>query len=173
MELLDAINEIYVTCPDCEKVFRVNEGNPGTAEQYEPTFMEEQEDLLANLDEEWAKKVSEARVHQRAIGVARALEQISPLLPGYPRDFRDARFIGGIAPCDILSLDGYAKGKTESLTFIEVKTGKTARLKKTERDFKKVIDDGEMYHEILHIPLDELVEYLKDAPVKHKKAERK
>jgi len=173
MELLDAINEIYVTCPDCAKVFRVNEGNPRTTEQYEPTFMELQRVTIGELSTEWSKKVSDARVHQRAIGVAKALEQISPLLPGYPRDFRDARFIGGLAPCDIMSLDGYTAGKTESLTFIEVKTGERARLTNTERDFKAVIDNGEMYHEILHIPLDELIEYLEGAPVKHKKAERK
>ena len=156
MELIDAINEIYVTCPDCAKVFRVNEGNPRTTEQYEPTFMEEQELLLANLSEEWSKNVEKARVHQRTIGVARALEQISPLLPGYPRDFRDARFIGGLAPCDILSLDGYTAGKTESLTFIEIKAGKTRRLSPTERDFKAVIDGGELSYEIFHIPLDKL-----------------
>jgi len=173
MELLDAINEIYVTCPNCVKIFRVNEGNPRTSEQYEPTFMEKQEEILATISEEWSKKVSDARKHQRAIGVANALEQISPLLPGYPRDFRDARFIGGLAPCDIMSLDGYSEGKTESLTFIEVKTGERVRLTRTEREFKKVIDDGQMHHEILHIPLDDLVKYLEGAPIKHKKAERK
>ena len=173
MELLDAINDIYVTCPDCVKVFRVNEGNPRTSEQYEPTFMDLQKRTIDELSIEWSKKVSEARVHQRAIGVAKALEQISPLLPGYPRDFRDARFIGGLAPCDILSLDGYTAGKTESLTFIEVKTGVRASLTRTEREFKEVIDKGEMYHEILHIPLDDLVKYLEGAPIKHKKAERK
>jgi len=173
MELLDAINEIYVTCPNCVKVFRVNEGNPRTSEQYEPTFMEEQEETLSKIYTECAEKVQAARKHQKAIGVAKALEQISPLMPGYPRDFRDARFIGGLAPCDIMSLDGYAKGKTESLTFIEVKTGERVRLTRTEKDFKEVIDNGQMYHEILHIPLDELVEYLEGAPVKHKKAERK
>jgi len=172
MSILDAINDIYVTCPDCENVFRVDKGNPRTSEQYEPSFMEEQEKTIADLSQDWSKKVQAAREHQRAIGVANALEQISPLLPGYPRDFRDARFIGGLAPCDIMSLDGYAKGKTESLTFIEIKTGKTLRLKKTEKEFKEVIDDGQIYYETLHIPLDALIEYLKGAPIKHKKAER-
>ena len=156
MEIIDAINDIYVTCPDCVKVFRVNEGNPRTSEQYKPTFMSEQEVLLSSLSEEWSKKVQDARKHQRAIGVAKALEQISPLLPGYPKDFRDARFIGGLAPCDIMSLDGYTAGKTEAITFIEVKTGVRARLTATERDFKEAIEEGQLSHEILHIPLDSL-----------------
>lgn len=156
MELFDAINDIYVDCLSCGTTFRVNEGNPRTSEQYKPTFMAEQEVVLSSINEKWAGDVQAARKHQRAIGVGKALEQIAPLLPGYPRDFRDARFIGGLAPCDFMSLDGYTAGKTEAITFIEVKTGVRARLTATERDFKEAIEEGQLSHEILHIPLDSL-----------------
>ena len=169
MELIDAINDLYVDCPSCATTFRVDKGNPRTSEQYKPSFMELQAKTIDELSIEWTKKVSDARTHQRTIGIATALEQLAPLLPRYPRDFRDARFIGGLAPCDIMSLDGYAGGETKSLTFIEVKTGKTTRLKKTEKQFKEVIEKGNVSYETLHIPFDALTEYLKGAPVTYKK----
>ena len=165
----DALYDLYVTCPDCGNVFRVEEGKPRTSEEYRPSFMEAQAELLSELEVNWKKKVQNARTHQRAIGVASALEHLTPLLPNYPGDLRDARFIGGFAPCDIMSLDGYAEGKMESLTFIEIKTGKTSRLTTTEKNFKEVIDEGHIAYDQMHIPFDDFIEFMKDAPIKHKK----
>lgn len=167
----DALYDLYVTCPACENVFRMDAGKPRTSEEYKPTFMETQAELLSGLEVDWKKKVQSARTHQKAIGVASALEHLTPLLPNYPGDLRDARFIGGMAPCDIMSLDGYAEGNMKSLTFVEIKTGKTSYLTKTEKSFKKVIDDGHIKYDQIHLPADDFIEFMKDAPIKYKKGE--
>ena len=61
----------------------------------------------------------------------------------------------------------------KSLTFIEIKTGKTSSLTKTEKAFKKVIDERHINYDQIHIPFDDFIEFMKDAPIKHKKGEHK
>jgi len=156
-EVLDIVYDLYVTCPFCDEIFRVNKGSPRTTEEYRPSLIEEQENVILELEEGWRKKVSQARDHQRTIGVGNVLEKIAPILPDYPLDPRDARYIGGIAPCDIMSLDGYADDAMKSLTFIEIKAGKTLRLSRAEQRFKKIIDDGEIYYDQLNFPIDKML----------------
>lgn len=168
IEVLKAIYDVYVTCPYCEEVFRVNEGNPRTTKKYRPSVIEKHEIEMIKLDEKWRKKVDQARTHQRTIGVGSVIEKIAPIIPNYPLNPKDARYIGGIAPVDIMSLNGYSEDELESITFLEIKTGKRATLARMERNFRDVVKSGSVSYDILHYPVERILEYMQGAPIIHK-----
>ncbi len=67
-------------------------------------------------------------------------EQIAPLLPGFPCEAGDVRFIG--KPVDYVAFPGMSEGReVEELVFIEVKTG-SAGLSKREKEIKAAVKAG-------------------------------
>ncbi|MBA7594716.1 hypothetical protein ES703_01669 [subsurface metagenome] len=85
----------------------------------------------------------------RAALKGRIGEQLAPLLPMFKHEPADARFLG--SPVDYVVFDGYKEGNPRSVTFIDVKTGKTATLSKMERKLKLVIDQGKVQWETIHM----------------------
>ena len=66
-----------------------------------------------------------------------------------PYNPRDARFLG--SPIDFLIFDGLTEGDLERVVFLEVKTGKTGRLTKRERQVRDIIDEMVVEYEVYHI----------------------
>ncbi len=67
-------------------------------------------------------------------------EQIAPLLPGFPCEAGDVRFIG--KPVDYVAFPGMSEGReVEEVVFIEVKTG-SAGLSKREKEIKAAVKAG-------------------------------
>jgi predicted Holliday junction resolvase-like endonuclease len=95
-----------------------------------------------------------AGIRRRALGQSRAVlrgqvsEQLVPLLPDFPWDPADARFLG--QPVDYLVFDGLAADGDVELVFVEVKTG-GARLSTRERAIRDAIDAGRVRFEIFRI----------------------
>lgn len=114
---------------------------------------------LAVQFERW-KADFEEKIKQEILERSRAAlkgrigEQLAPLLPMFKHEPADARFLG--SPVDYVVFDGYKEGNPRSVTFIDVKTGKTATLSKMERKLKLVIDQGKVRWETIHMgALDE------------------
>ncbi|TKJ26042.1 MAG: Holliday junction resolvase [Hadesarchaea archaeon B3_Hades] len=114
---------------------------------------------LAVQFERW-KADFEEKIKQEILERSRAAlkgrigEQLAPLLPMFKHEPSDARFLG--SPVDYVVFDGYKEGNPRSVTFIDVKTGKTATLSKMERKLKLVIDQGKVRWETIHMgALDE------------------
>jgi predicted Holliday junction resolvase-like endonuclease len=66
-------------------------------------------------------------------------ENISPLLPDFPGQISEARFIG--KPVDFLIFKGMDEENIQEVVFVEVKTGKYPRLNNNERTLKDAIDN--------------------------------
>ena len=76
----------------------------------------------------------------RAVLGGLAGEQVAPLLPGFPCDAADVRFIG--KPVDYVAFPGMAEGgRVEEVVFIEVKTG-SAGLSRREKEIKEAVKAG-------------------------------
>lgn len=109
---------------------------------------------LAVQFERWKAEFRE-KIKQEILERSRAAlkgrigEQLAPLLPMFKHEPADARFLG--SPVDYVVFDGYKDGNPRSVTFIDVKTGKTAALSKMERKLKLVIDQGKVRWETIHM----------------------
>ncbi len=85
----------------------------------------------------------------RAALKGRIGEQLAPLLPMFKHEPADARFLG--SPVDYVVFDGYKEGEPRGVTFVDIKTGKTATLTPIERKLKLVIDQGKVSWETVHV----------------------
>lgn len=103
--------------------------------------------------ERW-KTEFEEKIRQEILERSRAAlkgrigEQLAPLLPMFKHEPADARFLG--SPVDYIVFDGYKEGEPRSVTFVDVKTGKTAALSPIERKLKLVIEQGKVNWETIH-----------------------
>ena len=65
-------------------------------------------------------------------------EQIAPYLPDFKYNPRDCRFLG--SPVDLVVFDGLTEGLLRQVVFIEVKSGKHARLTYRETQVKEILE---------------------------------
>lgn len=66
-------------------------------------------------------------------------EQLLPVLPGFPFNPKDARFLG--SPVDLIIFDGLDAGQIKRVVFVEVKTGGSS-LSRRERQLRDVLQAG-------------------------------
>ena len=115
----------------------------------------EMRDLRAQLMEETAliMKRKEKALRQDAITRSqnvtkgKVAEQIAPYLPDFPYDPRDLRFLG--SPVDYVVFDGMTEGSIHKIVFLEIKTGKYARLTTRERDVEEVLNLRRATYELI------------------------
>ena len=100
------------------------------------------------LDEESRKRIDRSR----SVLLGQVAEHFAPLLPGFPWDLKDARFMGG--PVDFVVFSGMnsSPGQME-VVFCEIKTG-TAGLNAAEKAVKDAVDNGRVRFEVLRLEAD-------------------
>ena len=91
---------------------------------------------------------ADATKRSKYVLTGKVAEQFAPFLADFGYDPRDTRFLG--SPVDLIVFDGLSEGEVQGVAFIEVKTGKS-RLSQRERQLQHVIDEGEVYYEVLRI----------------------
>jgi len=90
----------------------------------------------------YTKAVREnAVLRSHAVITGRVSEQLSPILPGFPFNPRDARFLG--SPVDFVVFDGLDEGALRRVVFVEVKTGE-ADLSARERQVRDAVQGREV-----------------------------
>jgi predicted Holliday junction resolvase-like endonuclease len=83
----------------------------------------------------------------RAVIRGQVSEHLAPLVPEFPWEASDARFLG--APIDYVVFDGLSQGEDEvEIIFLEVKSG-GARLSKREARVREAIEAGRVRFEVL------------------------
>ena len=105
------------------------------------------------LFEDWKQKYEEkirrdAIERSRAVITGKVVEQLTPYLPQFKYNPKDARFIG--SPVDLIVFDGLDEGNLRKIVFIEVKSGKSS-LSKREKLVKDAIEKGKVEYEILSL----------------------
>ncbi|MDR1970649.1 MAG: hypothetical protein LBQ46_01885 [Treponema sp.] len=98
-------------------------------------------------DAEWRGRkledIVKTRLKQsRAVLGGLASEQIAPLLPGFPYDPGDCRFIG--KPVDFIVFKGMNQKEIAEVIFLEVKTGAAKALNGQEKKLRTVIQAGKV-----------------------------
>ncbi len=76
-------------------------------------------------------------------------EQLAPLLPAFSHEPSDARFIG--SPVDYIIFEGLSSENPEEIIFADVKVGESARLTPIQKIFKKIVEDGKIRWETIHM----------------------
>jgi len=76
-------------------------------------------------------------------------ETLVPFLPEFKYNPRDIRFLG--SPVDLIVFNGLTEGYLKEVVFIEVKTGKSARLTGREMQVQEVVGLSEVYYEVVHV----------------------
>ncbi len=99
--------------------------------------LEAERDLPGRLQAERDDAVRRSR----AVIGGQLAEQVAPLLPGFPCDPGDARFVG--KPVDFVAFPGASSGSgvIDEVLFIEVKTGE-ASLSRVERSLRDAVRAG-------------------------------
>lgn len=111
------------------------------------------------LFQEWTQK-EEERIRKDAINKSRSViigkvtEHLVPFFPGFKYNPKDVRFLG--TPIDILIFDGLDEGNIRKIIFGEIKTGKYGNLTPREKSIKKVIENKNIEHEIIHIGKEDI-----------------
>jgi predicted Holliday junction resolvase-like endonuclease len=87
------------------------------------------------------EEIVRARLKQsRAVLGGLVSEQIAPLLPGFPFDPGDCRFIG--KPVDFIVFRGMNEKNISEVIFLEVKTGASRALSDQEKRLRDTVEAG-------------------------------
>jgi len=84
-----------------------------------------------------------------AVVQGKVAEHLVPFREDFDYNPRDCRFLG--SPVDFICFDGMTEGTLDRIIFIEVKAGRFKSLSGREQQVRDIIDEGEVYWELLHI----------------------
>lgn len=114
-------------------------------------FKQWRETEQKRLEEARREAGREAIDKSRAVLGGKFTEQMAPYLPEFKYDPTEARFIG--SPIDLVVFPGLAEDEPNEVVFIEIKSGKPAKLTTRERKIQELIEAGKVRWELLHRPL--------------------
>jgi len=99
-------------------------------------------EMLKQREDDLKKKerlaTEKAQITTKAVNVGKNLEKILPTMKDFKWVLSDTRFLAD--PIDLITFNGLSKGKIDSISFIEVKSGK-ARLNAHQKQVKEAIED--------------------------------
>lgn len=101
------------------------------------------------LKKEVAHIRADAIKKSTAVVKGKVAEHLVPFADDFPFNPRDARFLG--SPVDFVVFEGLTEGDVNRVVFIEVKTGKTARLSRREKQVQLAIENGECDYEVIKL----------------------
>ena len=108
-------------------------------------------------EQRWAQEKEvirrEAIAQSRAVLGGKFVEQLAPYLPDFKYDPTEARFIG--TPIDLIVFPGLATGNPKEIVIMEIKSGKSGQLSPQQNKIRRLIEDGMVRWELLHLPTQE------------------
>ena len=145
-------SDLYAECP-CGAEFKLS--NLILFDGTKP-FPPEVLELQEQYDEELLKRATKleknkklttekATITTKSVNIGRMAEKILPLMDDFKLSIPDCRFLGD--PIDLLTFNGLSENKIESISFIEVKTGK-ARLNAHQKMVKEAVEDHRVKYKV-------------------------
>jgi len=86
-----------------------------------------------------------ATITTRSVNIGKNLEKVLPIMEDFKWQLPDCRFLGD--PIDLLTFNGLSDNNIESISFIEVKSGK-ARLNKHQKLVKEAVEDNRVRYKV-------------------------
>jgi predicted Holliday junction resolvase-like endonuclease len=145
-------SDLYAECP-CGAEFKLSELIliDGT-KPFPPEVLEIQEqydeELLkraAKLEKNKKLTTEKATITTRSVNIGKNLEKVLPIMEDFKWQLPDCRFLGD--PIDLLTFNGLSDNNIESISFIEVKSGK-ARLNKHQKLVKEAVEDNRVRYKV-------------------------
>lgn len=113
--------------------------------------------LLAEFHERKREDRKASNVRSRGALLAKVVEHIGPLVPGFPYNLKEARHVGEIF--DYLIFDGLEAGGDMTVIFLEVKTTTTGRVRRVtnprEKALRAAIKAGRVEYRVWQPPTDD------------------
>lgn len=139
-------SELLGECPSCGDSFKFSEALlfDGT-KPFPNEAVEIQKQMLAEIDQrkmDLAKRMKlatqRAENTAKAVNIGKKIEVIFPTLKNFKWALPDCRFLG--EPIDMITFNGCANNKIDSMSFIEIKSG-GARLNTHQKAVRDAIND--------------------------------
>ena len=139
-------SDLYAEC-SCGSEFKLSDlilfdgTKPFPPEVQDVQEKYEEELWKQNLKLEKNKKLTteKAIITTRSVNIGKNLKKILPIMEDFKWQLPDCRFLGD--PIDLLIFNGLSVNNIESISFIEVKSGK-ARLNKHQKLVKEAVEDN-------------------------------
>lgn len=149
-DFIKAERNIYVKCPCCNEIYRLNEARIFWGEKMPQDLLDELKEKQLQLQE--MEDVIRKDAIQRSLVtyIGKTLENLAPTLKNWGHQPRDCRFLGD--PIDFIAFDGlFENRKVQQITFLEVKTGKS-KVSPSEKSIKNTIEEKKIAFEEVRLP---------------------
>jgi len=145
-------SDLYAECP-CGEEFKLSDAIlfdgtkpfPEEALEAKTALIKELEKRENTLSKKISQVTEKTAKTTRATNVGNFLELVLPTAKDFKWIVPDSRFLG--KPIDLLVFNGLSKGKVESLSFVEVKTGK-ATLSDNEKSIRDALADHKVSYKV-------------------------
>ena len=143
----------YAECPDCGGTFKLSsailfDGTkpfPDKALSVQERLKNEFKEQIENFKKQKKLVTEKSAITAEAVNIGKSLEKILPTLKDFRWEPSDSRFLGN--PIDLLTFNGLSRGKVDSISFIEVKSG-NAHLNGHQKSIKKAIEDKNVEYKV-------------------------
>jgi predicted Holliday junction resolvase-like endonuclease len=154
MDILKLINQLkvsklYAECKECGEEFPLSKAVlfDGLGDFPEPAELKRKqmlEELQAKLDELRKRKVSAGPGAEKKaieVGIGKIIEKVMPAYQNFGMPISDCRPL--FEPIDMIIFNGLSAASVQSITFMEIKTGKS-RLNEHQKLVKEAVSDGKV-----------------------------
>ena len=144
--------ELTATCSKCRKLFLMSDAllfdgtkpfppeAEGKQEEYDNTL----QTLLKKLEKKQIAATTRATTTTEAVNIGQMIEHIVPALEEFSYEPTDCRVL--FDPIDLVIFNGLAKSNVESVTFLEIKTGR-ARLNAHQKMIFEAVEKKKVFFE--------------------------
>ena len=154
MNILNLISQLkasklYAECKECGEEFPLSRAVlfDGLGDFPEPAELRKKEmleELQAKLDELKKRKVSAGPGAEKKaieVGIGKIIEKVMPAYKNFGMPISDCRPL--FEPIDMILFNGLSTASIQSITFMEIKTGKS-RLNEHQKLVKEAVSDGKV-----------------------------
>ena len=148
-------SDLYAECPRCNEEFELTQAilfdgtKPFPKEALE--FQEKLQQVLKEREEQLKRRkkliTEKAQITTRAVNIGKNLEKILPTMKDFKWTVPDCKFIGD--PIDLIIFNGLSIQKINSISFVEVKSGKTVRLNEHQKSIKDAVEDKKVSYKVV------------------------
>lgn len=156
------INELAGMRSDAQAVFeayknKYEDADKQRKEFYEDKFNSEISAIKVKSEfdflqwkQDYEKKIRvDAVTRSQSSSVGKITEHLLPYFPDFPYNPKDVKFQGD--PIDLICYDGMNEGNLKEIVFLEIKTGKYAKLNTHERQLRDIIKNKQVRWEQIRI----------------------
>lgn len=136
-------------CPSCTGMFRLSEVELFYIPDRRRDFLSEIRKKESELEQRVAIERNDAVKRSRSALMGSLVESMRPFLPGFKHHPGDLRSIWH--PVDYISFNGLAAREVQSISIVEVKSGRSV-LSGVERSIQKAVEEGKVTFETVTAP---------------------